>query len=175
MTENQVAPATTATQDAEPAIVIDATPAQEKQKNSKNEVEFLNEIQENAGQISELAAEEDNLVNRFFSSLLKILKPFTRTLEISASALPQIYNGRVNKAYLYFTGQLVLVYTNGEAEVLNLTEQGNHDILVQITGEILLKLKTVISSYRARTEERVKFLMSITKELQKVAEVFAEK
>jgi len=175
MTENQTPPtATTTNQNAQPPIVISATP--EAPKTGENgTIESLNEIQENAGQISELAAEEDNLVAKFFGSLLKILKPFSKTLEISVSALPETYNGRVNKAYLYLSGQLVLVYTNGEVEILNLTDQENHDVLVKITGEILLKLKSVINSYRSRTEERVRFLMSITKELQKVAEVFSKK
>jgi len=175
MTENQTPPTTNTTnQNAQPPIVINATPeAPRTGENGTNEA--LNAIQESAGQISELAAEEDNLVGRFFGSLLKILKPFSKTLEISVSALPEAYNGKVNKAYMYLTGQLVLVYTNGEVEILNLTDQENHDVLVKITGEILLKLKSVINSYRSRTEERVRFLMSITKELQKVAEVFSEK
>lgn len=175
MTENQTPPtANTTNQNAQPPIVINATPeAPRTGENGTNEA--LNAIQESAGQISELAAEEDNLVGRFFGSLLKILKPFSKTLEISVSALPEAYNGKVNKAYMYLTGQLVLVYTNGEVEILNLTDQENHDVLVKITGEILLKLKFVINSYRSRTEERVKFLMSITKELQKVAEVFSER
>jgi hypothetical protein len=37
------------------------------------------------------------------------------------------------------------------------------------------QLKSVISAHRMRTEKRVKFLMPITKELQKIAEVFSEK
>jgi phosphopantetheine adenylyltransferase len=70
---------------------------------------------------------------------------------------------------------LVLVYTSGEAEILNLADQENHDVLVEITGEIMLQLKSIINSYKSRIEKRVKFLMSITKDLQKIAEVFSEK
>jgi hypothetical protein len=176
MTENQAQTAAATAQNVEPKIVVDATPTPEKLKNGEEEaVGFLNEMQENAGQISELTAEEDNLVTKFFSSLLKILKPFGKTLEISASALPEGYRGRVIKAYLYLTGQLVLVYTSGEAEILNLADQENHDVLVEITGEIMLQLKSIINSYKSRIEKRVKFLMSITKDLQKIAEVFSEK
>jgi hypothetical protein len=105
--------------------------------------------------------------------LIKILKPFGKTLEISASSLPEQYDGRISKAYLYLTGQLVLVYKNGEVEVLNLADQENHEVLIEITGEIMMKLKSVISSHRSKTEKRVKFLMAVTKELQKVAEVFS--
>jgi hypothetical protein len=136
--------------------------------------EALKEIQENAGQISELTSEEETLVREFFNFLVKILKPFGKTLEISASSLPDSYNGRISKAYLYLSGQLVLVFTNGEVEILNLADQENHQVLVQIAGEIMMKLKTIIASYKSKTEKRVRFLMQITKGLQKVAEVFSE-
>jgi hypothetical protein len=176
MAQNQAPPSVPPAQESQPVAVIDAAPAQEKKKTIEEEaVECINEMQENAGQISELTAEEDNLVALFFGSLLKILKPFGKTLEISASALPENYAGRVNKAYLYLTGQLVLAYTNSEVEVLNLADQENHDVLVAITAEIMMKLKAVINSYKSRTEKRVKFLMSVTKELQKIAEVFSAK
>jgi len=137
-------------------------------------IEALKEIQENAGQISELSSEEETLVREFFNFLVRILKPFGRTLEISAVSLPDGYSGRTNKAYLYLTGQLVLVFTNGEVEILNLVEQENHQILIDITGEIMAKLKIMIMSSKSKTEKRVKFLMQMTKGLQKVADVFVE-
>jgi len=175
MTE-QTTPSTTKiqTQESTQPALTNSTPTSENKKiNEEQTLSFLKEMQENAGQISELAAEEENLVKEFFNSVLKILKPFGKTLEISVSSLPQSYDGRINKAYLYLTGQLVLVYKNGEVEVLNLADQENHQILIEITGEIMMKLKIIFTSHRSNTEKRVKFLMSITKELQKVAEVFS--
>ena len=176
MTENQPPPQTPTAQEAKPPIIIDAAPDQGKPKTSEDKaMECMNELLENVGQISELTAEEENLVARFFDSLFRIMKPFGKTLEISASTLPENYAGKTNKAYLYLTGELVLVYASGEVEVLNLSEQENHDVLVRITGEIVTKLKAIINSYKSKTENRVKFLMAITKELQKVAEVFSKK
>jgi len=135
---------------------------------------LLNEMRENAGQISELAKEEENLVTEFFNHMFKILKSFSKTIEISSSSLPEQYRGRIDKSYLYLTGQLVLVHTNGELEILNLTDQENHDVLVEITEEIMTKLKMVINTSRSKIEKRVKFLITITRELQKVAKVFSE-
>jgi hypothetical protein len=135
---------------------------------------LLNEMEENAGQISELAKEEENLVTEFFNFMFKILKPFSKTIEISSSSLPEHYRGQIDKSYLYLTGQLVLVHTNGELEILNLTDQENHDVLVEITEEIMTKLKIIINTSRSKIEKRVKFLLTITKELQKVAKVFSE-
>lgn len=164
------------TQATEPATVIDAAPTMESQKISKEEnLEFLKEIQENAGQISELKMEEENLVNEFFSCLLRIIKPFSKTLEISVGSLPEKYNERISKACLHITGQMVLVYKHGEVEILNLADEENRELLIDITGEIMLKLKSVINSYKSKTEKRVKFLMWVTKELQEVAKVFSER
>lgn len=167
--------ATTTDEEVESQAVIDATPAIEEQRISKEEaVEFLKEIQGNAGQISEIAMEEENLVTEFFNALLKILKPFSETIEISVSSLPERYNESVDRAYLHFNGELVLVYKSGDIEIINLEDQKNHEILVEITGEIMQKLKTIINSYKSQIEKRVKFLLPITKELQKVAKVFSE-
>lgn len=154
----------------------EAAPMQEGQKppTAEEALEFLKEMHENAGQMSEIVKEEETLVIEFFGSLLKILKPFGRTLDIAVSSLPKGYGERVSKAYLYLSGQLVLVYKNGEVEILNLSDTENREILIEIMGEIMLKLKSMIDSYKSKAEKRVNFLMSITKELQKVAKAFAE-
>jgi len=39
--------------------------------------------------------------------------------------------------------------------------------------EIMAKLESIIDSYKSEAEKRVKFLMPITPELQKVAKVFS--
>jgi hypothetical protein len=159
----------------QPQAIIDSTPSKETSKTVEEEaLAFLREIQENVGQMAELTEEEKNLVIEFFSSLVKILKPFGKTLEISVTALPKKYGELANKAYLYLTGELILVYRNGDVEILDLNEPENRDILEEILGDIMMRLKTVIDTYRTRTEKRVKFLMSITTELQKVAKVFSE-
>jgi hypothetical protein len=166
--------ASSGTEDVAPEVVVEATPAKER-VNKDESVEFLKEMQEEAGQISETEMEEENLVNEFFSSLLKILKPFSKTLEISVSSLPKSYREQMSKAHLHLTGQLVLVYRDGKVEILNLADKENHELLVEITGEIMAKLKLIIDSYKSEAEKRVKFLMPITRELQKVAKVFSEK
>ena len=168
-------PASTTTQGDIPEITIDTTQPKKNEKIVKEEAaEFLKEIQEKAGQISESEMEEEKLVKEFFSSLLTILKSFSKTIEISISSLPESYNEQVSKAYLYLTGQLVLVSENREVKILNLADKENYELLVEITGEIMAKLKSIIDSHKLRIEKRVKFLMSITQELQRVARVFSE-
>lgn len=161
--------------DAQPQITVDATPAQESQRASKEEaIEVLKAMQEDVGQMFELEKEEENLVIEFFNSLLKILKPFGKTLEISVSCLPRSLSEQISKAYLHPTGQLVLLHKNGDVRILNLADRKNHEVLIEISGEIMMKLKSIVESYKSETEKRVKFLLSITKELQKVAKIFAK-
>ena len=172
MTEKTPPPAASTQKEAQPQAVIDATPTSVTLKVDEEEtLASLREMQENVGQMSELAKEEENLVKEFFDFLLRILKPLSKTLEISVSSLPKNYRGQVNKAYLYLTGQLVLVCNSGEVEILNLADQENHGILIEITSDVMMKLKMMIDSCKSETEKRVKFLMSVTKELQKVAKV----
>jgi hypothetical protein len=173
LTEKTPPPAASTQKEAQPQAVIDATPTSETPKaDEEGTLASLREMQENVGQMSELAKEEENLVKEFFDFLLRILKPLSKTLEISVSSLPRNYRGQVNKAYLYLTGQLVLVCNSGEVEILNLADQENHGILIEITSDVMMKLKMIIDSCKSETEKRVKFLMSVTKELQKVAKVF---
>jgi len=171
----QPPPPTPVAQETQPQIAVNSTPATDSSKPTEEQTtDALKEIQENAGQISELSSEEETLVREFFSFLVRIMRPFGKTLEISLSSLPETYGGRISKAYLYLTGQLVLVFKNDEVEILNLADQENHQILVDITGEIMTKLRAIITSHKSRTENRVRFLMQMTKGLQKVAEVFSE-
>lgn len=158
---------------SEPPVTIDSTI--ESGKSNDEALDFSREIQENAGQISEILKEEESIITEFFNTLLAILRKFNKSIEIWQSSLPKIHDKKLNKAYLYPDGQLVLVYESAEVELLNLKEQNNRELLVSIMGDIMAGLKAMINSYRASIEKRVKFLLSITKELQKVARVFAEK
>jgi len=153
----------------------EATPTPVGVRTGKDEaLKALRELQENAGQITEFEIEEKNLVNEFFSSLLKILETFGKNLELSVSSLPENYAGRTSKAYLYPVAQLVLVNRDSEVEIVDLAKKENRELLVEIIGEIMLKMKTAVEAYKAKTEERVNFLMPVTEELQKVAKVFSE-
>ena len=118
--------------------------------------------------------EEENLVKEFFNALLQIMKPFTKTIQISISSLPERYREQIAKAHLRIDGQLVLVLKDGDLQILDLQEKENRQLLVEITGEIMARLEAIIEAYKSRIENRIKFLLPITQELQQVAKVFSE-
>ncbi|MBS7615917.1 hypothetical protein KEJ45_01805 [Candidatus Bathyarchaeota archaeon] len=170
MTEGE----TETSQTIEPQAIITATPIEDKASKGETAIERLKGIQENVGQMFELAKEEGTLVNEFFNTLATVLKPFCEVLEVAVSSLPKIYQTRAIKAFLDRHGRLILVNKNGEVETLDLTEQRNHDVVVAIVDDVVAKLETLLNAQRSKVEKRVKFLTSVTKELQKIAKVFAE-
>lgn len=154
---------------AEPQVIIDATATEEE-----TALENLKNLQENFGQVLELSKEETSLVNEFFKAFADILKHFGETLEISVSSLPRDFRERTNKSFLDKTGKLIIVTKKGEVETFNLMEHRNYNILFETVGDIVTKLGALMNSQRAKIEKRVKILMPITKELQKVAKVLEE-
>ncbi len=135
-------------------------------------VDSLGDIRQETGQIAELTAEENMLVEEFFIALLKIMQPLTSTLPVSTSILPKDW-GRINQASIDLTGQLLVLYPDKNMKTINLTEQNNRELLLEITRDIMPTLKDLVTSYRQKIEARVKFLSSITKELQTTAKAFS--
>lgn len=136
-------------------------------------LESLRKIQENAGQISELGAEEKRLISEFFSALLKVTLPLTKTIPVSVDALLQDF-GEVSQASLDCSGCLLILRKDGNIESINITKERHIDSLGKIVNDVLPKIEKLVASYRERIETRINLLSSVTRELQKVAKVFSD-
>jgi hypothetical protein len=143
-----------------------------KEKTPEGLLEVLDDIREQTGQISELTTEEDLLVKEFLASILGIMKPLARTLPISRTILPKEW-GEVSQANLDLTGQLLVLYPNGRMRSVNLAERKYRELLLNITYDLMPKLKKLVTSHRQNIEKRVEVMSSITKELQKTAKAFS--
>lgn len=148
--------------------------ARDQSKNKKIQVSLeelldsLRSVQNDIGQISELTSEEETVVNEFFESFLKLMQPFTATISVSPEALPDDL-GDVRLASLDPTGQLMLMYRDGYMILRNLREEENRDLMTAVLEGILPTLKQIFGAHREKIEGRMKFLLSITKEVQKMA------
>lgn len=149
------------------------TPSETKEKSPEDPLKALNEIREEAGQISELTTEETMLVKEFLAALLVIMKPLARTLPVSTNVLPEEWR-KVSQANLDLSGQLLVLYENGKMRSVKLTEQRYRELLLKIAYDIMPKLKRLVSSHRQRIEARVRLMSSITKELQNTAQAFSQ-
>ncbi|UCE29313.1 MAG: hypothetical protein JSV85_00840 [Candidatus Bathyarchaeota archaeon] len=145
---------------------------EQRETDIEDTVNSLNDIRQEAGQISELSTEENMLVEEFILALLKIMQPLASTLPVSTSVLPEEW-GKVTQASIDLTGQLLVLHPDKRMKTVNLTEQRHRELLLEITHDIMPTLKKLVNSYREKVEARVKFMSSVTKELQRTAKAFS--
>ncbi len=139
---------------------------EKKQINIQEIVESLKSAGDDIGQISELSSEEKLLVAQFFSSLLKLMQPLTPSIAVSTSILP-IEIGNVAQAHIDPTGHLALTFEDGHMELKDLGENNNRDLMMAVVGDTVPKFKSLTSQAKRKVENRIKFLSSLTKEMQK--------
>ncbi len=135
-------------------------------------VESLKSVADDIGQISELTSEEKLLVAQFFISLMKLMQPLAPAMQVSVSALPA-ETGLIVQAHIDPTGHLALMHKDGHMELKNLEEEKNRELMIAVVEDVVPKFKSLTSAQKRKVENRIKFLTTVTKELQKIAEAFS--
>lgn len=135
-------------------------------------IDSLKSVQDDIGQITELTSEEESLVTEFLASLLKLMQPLAATVSVSTSALPDEL-GNVTAAHMDPTGHLAIVYLDGHVELKDLSRRENRDLLVDVVQDTIPKFKQLTSAQRRKIENRIKFLSSVTKEVQKISKTLS--
>jgi len=130
-------------------------------------------LQDDIGQISELTSEERRVVDVFFDSFLKLMQPLAKTISVSPAALPDDL-GNVIQANIDPKGNLVIINQDGQVEIRNLNEKSNRDLMICVMKDAMPKFKQLTSAHRKKIENRMKFLSSVTKEIQKISNAFSE-
>jgi hypothetical protein len=136
-------------------------------------LDSLKSAQDDIGQISELASEEERLVVEFFSSLTKVMQPLVVTIPVSPTAI-QEYVDDVARATMDQTGSLLVLHRDGEVELKNLSEEKNRNLMIAVLGDVMPKFKHIFGAYRRRIEDRTKFLAAVTKETQKMSKALTK-
>jgi hypothetical protein len=135
-------------------------------------VESLKSVADDIGQISELTSEEKLLVAEFFKSLLKLMQPLAPAVPVDSSVLPAEV-GSVIQAHVDPTGHIVLLFEDGHVELRDLEEEGNRDLMIAVVEDIMPKFKQLTSAQKRKIEDRIKFLSTVTKEMQKISETLS--
>jgi hypothetical protein len=135
-------------------------------------LDSLKSLQEDIGQICELTSEENGLVTVFFESLLKLMQPLATTIPVSPTALPEEMGNAV-QANVDPTGHLTILYGDGQAELKNLSEEKNRDLMISVVKDIIPKFKQLTGVHLEKIEGRIKFLSAVTKELQKITKALS--
>ena len=153
--------------------------AKDQPKNRKKQVpleellDSLKAVEDDIGQICELTAEEETLVTEFFESFMKLMQPFVATIHVSTESLPDEL-GDVLRASVDPTGQLMLLYGDGRMIMKNLLEEENRDLMTVVLQDVLPTLKQLFGTHRQKVEDRMKFLSSVTKEVQKMSRAISK-
>jgi hypothetical protein len=147
-------------------------PAKQPQITLEELVSSLKSLQDDIGQISELTSEEKRVVDVFFESFLKLMKPLAKTLPVSPDALPDEL-GSVVQANIDPKGNLMLLYKDGQVELRSLGEKTQRDLMISVIRDVMPKFKQLTSAHRRKIEDRMKFLSSVTNEIQKISKAFS--
>lgn len=167
-----MSPETTPSQEIVPlSIEGESKKSKQVQASIQDLLDSLKSVQDDIGQICELTFEEKGLVKAFFESLLKLMQPLTTTIPVSPAVLPEEM-GNVTQANVDPTGHLIILYGDGRVELKNLSEEINRDLMIPVVKDMLPKFKQLVSAHRQNIETRIKFMSSITKELQKMSNAF---
>jgi hypothetical protein len=160
---------------AKPAVEMPLQETKRVEKKNVNVQELVDSLKSSAddiGQISELTSEEKLLVGQFFESLLKLMKPLAPSIPVSTSALPSTIVNAVS-AHVDPTGKLAITFEDGHLELKDLSEYKNRDLMISVVSDVAPKFKGLTSAAKRKVETRIKFLTSVTKELQKSSEALA--
>ncbi len=165
-------------QEATPSrIEVTASLEQEKQKKVGESMEqllaSLRSVQDDIGQICEMTSEETVLVTAFFESLSKFMAPLAPTMSVSIVALGEGSKSAV-QANVDSNGHLMILYENGRMELKNLREEANRDLMISVAKDVLPKFKQLTTLHRQKIEFRVRFLHSVTKELQRISNALSK-
>jgi hypothetical protein len=163
----------------EPAKTKPAKPEPTKTKPDKppqmsleDLISSMKGLQDDIGQIAELSSEEKRVVDVFFDSFLTLMKPLAKTMPVSPTALPDEM-GNVKQANIDPKGNLMLIYRDGQVEIMNLNEKNQRDLMICVMKDVMPKFKRLTSAHRRKIEERMNFLSSVTKEIQKISKAFS--
>jgi len=155
------------------SIAHDPKASEKKKTPSIQElVESLKSTADDIGQISELSSEERLLVSQFFISFLKLMQPLTPSIAVNQLSLSSQLSDAV-QAHIDPTGHLALLFTDGHLELKDLSEEKNRDLMMSVISDILPKFKNLTTIQKRKLENRIKFLSSVTKEIQKSAEALS--
>jgi len=135
-------------------------------------ISSLKSLQDDIGQISELTSEEKRVVDVFFDSFLKLMQPLAKTIPVSPDALPDEL-GNVVQANIDPKGNLMLLYQGGQVEIKCLSEKTQRDLMIYVIKDVMPKFKQLTSAHRRKIEDRMKFLSSVTNEIQKISKAFS--
>ncbi len=142
-------------------------------------------VQQDILQIGNLTSEEKVLASQCLDALTAYMRSLTKPVEVSTAVIP-ISLGLVSHAQINPMGHLLLTFSNGTSQIVDLIDVVNRDLMMAVVGDLLPKFEEIIQEIEAlklhklvveeapKVEVPTMDLASLTPELTPIVEVEVE-
>jgi len=158
-----------------PAEREESVPPQEPMINASPTaiLESLRKLRDDTIQVNELRDEEDRIVEALLEAFLEVMLSIPGGLPVN----PELLHGEasdVDRLSVSSSGELLILYLNGEMDAVELSDPENRDLLVEVINDVFPKVRNQIVEMRGRLEKRIVYLSTVTEELQSMAASMAD-
>ena len=136
-------------------------------------LESLRNLRDDTIQVNELRDEEDRIVKALLEAFLEVMSSIPGGFPVNPELLPGEVSD-VDRLSVSSSGELLILYLNGEMDAVELGDPENRDILVDVINDVFPKVRHQIVEMRGRLENRIVYLSTVTEELRSMAASIAE-
>ncbi len=157
------------------AEIEESVPPQEPMINASPAaiLESLRKLRDDTIQVNELRDEEDRIVEALLEAFLEVMSSIPGGLPVS----PELLHGEasdVDRLSVSSSGELLILYQDGEMDAVELSDPENRDLLVEVINDVFPKVRHQIVEMRGRLEKRIVYLSTVTEELRSMAASMAD-
>ncbi len=158
-----------------PAEIEENVPPQEPMINASPAtiLESLRKLRDDTTQVNELRDEEDRIVEALLEAFLEVMLSIPGGLPVD----PELLHGEasdVDRLSVSSSGELLILYLDGEMDAVELSDPENRDLLVEVINDVFPKVRHQIVEMRGRLEKRIVYLSTVTEELRSMAASMAD-
>ena len=158
-----------------PAEIEESVPPQEPMINASPAaiLESLRKLRDDTIQVNELRDEEDRIVEALLEAFLEVMLSIPGGLPVN----PELLHGEasdVDRLSVSSSGELLILYLDGEMDAVELSDPENRDLLVEVINDVFPKVRHQIVEMRGRLEKRIVYLSTVTEELRSMAASMAD-
>ncbi|TRO46506.1 hypothetical protein E2P65_05655 [Candidatus Bathyarchaeota archaeon] len=159
----------------EPVESLEEAPPREPLISASSAVilESLRRLRDDTIHVNELKDEEDRIVEALLEAFLEIMSGIPGGLQVNHELLPG-ETGDVDRVSVSSSGELLILYMNGEMEAIDLIDPEKRDLLVDVINDVFPKVRLQIVEMKGRLEKRIVYLSTVTEELRSMAASMAE-
>jgi len=136
-------------------------------------LESLRKLRDDTIQVNELRDEEDRIVEALLEAFLEVMLSIPGGLPVN----PELLHGEANdvdRLSVSSSGELLILYLDGEMDAVELSDPENRDLLVEVINDVFPKVRHQIVEMRGRLEKRIVYLSTVTEELRSMAASMAD-